>query len=440
MTATPPPPGPDLSTHTARPLIIGYVVKRYPRFSETFIVNEILALEAAGHRVEIFSLFPPNDTHFQDALSRVRAPVTYLPGEGIRAADFWTELERTARQIDGFWPILQDAAGYVARDVYQSTCLARLVTARKIDHLHAHFATSAASIARLAARFARISYSFTAHAKDIFHETVDEADLRRKLSDASSVVTVSNFNVRFLKQKFGEDASKVRRVYNGLDLHQFKYQAPLDRPARIVSVGRLVEKKGFDVLIDACAHLRDQGSRFECDIIGSGEQEQVLLDRIRNHGLNSRVRLLGSRPQSEVIRRISSSALFAAPCVIGSDGNADGLPTVLLEAMALGTPCVSTDVTGIPELIRHEETGLLVPQHDPLRLAEAMIRLLQESALRVQLATAARRLIEDEFDIVRNARAIFLTFEAAVSKRLPTRVPLHPTSELQATAVSQDHK
>jgi glycosyltransferase involved in cell wall biosynthesis len=171
-----------------------------------------------------------------------------------------------------------------------------------------------------------------------------------------------------------------------------------------------VEKKGFADLIDACAILANKGCDFHCEIIGTGELEDDLYAQIERLGLNDRVEMIGPRPQGEVIAHLQTAAVFAAPCVVGEDGNRDGLPTVLLEAMALGTPCIATDVTGIPEVLRDGETGLMVPQHDPARLADAIERLLNDRALGQRLATEARDLIEQSFDIHRNTaklRALF---------------------------------
>jgi glycosyltransferase involved in cell wall biosynthesis len=184
----------------------------------------------------------------------------------------------------------------------------------------------------------------------------------------------------------------------------------------VVYVGRLVEKKGLADLIDACALLAGRGKTLECGIVGAGEMETELRERIARLGVGSTVRLLGPRPQAEVIRLIREASAVAAPCVIGEDGNRDGLPTVILEAMALGTPCVSTDVTGIPEVVRHGETGLIVPQHDPAALADALERFASDAALRVSLAVRARERIEDEFDIRRNAAKIRALFREAAGE------------------------
>src|SRR5919108_2172124 len=214
-----------MPVETAHPMItqtkIGYVLKRYPRYSETFVVNEILAHEAAGVEIAIFSLLPPVDTHFQGELSLIRAPVRYLPFETPKATEFWKALQELSEEQPPGW---MDAAKDVpVRDVFQSFWLAREARRQNIVHLHAHFASSATTVARLAARVGGLTYSFTAHAKDIFHQTVDAADLRRKMREAAAVFTVSDFNAAFLRKTFGGDAARVRRIYNGLDGSKFPY-------------------------------------------------------------------------------------------------------------------------------------------------------------------------------------------------------------------------
>jgi glycosyltransferase involved in cell wall biosynthesis len=391
----------------------------YPRFSETFILNEILAHEAAGLDLEIFSLRLPIDGCFHDTLARVRAPVTYLPDTYLKASEFWAALGQASQELPHLWTTLEQVQGEDVGDVYQAVLLARAVLARGVTHLHAHFGSVATTVARLAAHLTGLPYSFTTHAKDIFHESVQSDDLHRKLNDAAAVVTISEYNLAHLCQVYGPAAGRVCRIYNGLDLDRFAYEAPYHRPPRIISVGRLIEKKGFEDLIDAGALLAQQGRQFQAEIIGAGPLEADLRARINRLDLEGWVKLLGPCPQAEVIHHIRGAAVFAAPCVVGQDGNRDGLPTVLLEAMALGTPCVSTDVTGIPEALRHGLTGLCVPQHNPAALAAALAQLLDDSVLRVRLATEARRLIETEFDVRRNTaqlRQLFLATQRSGAK------------------------
>ncbi|CAN5322072.1 hypothetical protein BH20ACT5_BH20ACT5_23940 [soil metagenome] len=397
---------------------IGYVLKMYPRFSETFIVSELTAREATGEDIEIFSLRPPSDGRFHEALARVRANTTYLTHQGRRASDLWALLAEAGAVLPGLPGAMPELLAAEVGDAAQAVELALLVRQRRITHLHAHFASVATTVARLTALLTGVPYSFTAHAKDIFHADVDQEDLRRKLADAQHVVTVSRFNLEHLREQFGPAADQVTLVYNGLDLDAFGFDPSVRRPT-ICSVGRLVEKKGFDVLIDACALLAAGGRTVDCEIAGAGPLHLALEEQIANRGLTGSVRLTGPMPQSGVRDLLRRSAVFAAPCVVGADGNRDGLPTVLLEAMALGTPCVGTDVTGIPEVIRHEDTGLMVSQHDAAGLAEALGRLLDDERSSAAMAGRARSLVEEDFDSRRQARDLALLMSGHSVRPLP---------------------
>lgn len=385
---------------------IGYVLKMYPRFSETFILTEILSMEQAGHDLEIFSLRPPADGRFHARLADVTAPVTYIRHSGLKAADVWESLRLAGSELGDISAHLDELTAVDVRDAFQALEIAVMVHQREITHLHAHFASVSTTVARLAARLSGITYSVTAHAKDIFHEEVDHHDLRRKLADASDVVTVSQFNYDYLHSSFGADAAGVRRVYNGLDLRDFPFSEPRERQPVIAAVGRLVEKKGFSDLLRAAVLLRDEGRTFRIDLVGTGLLAEQLSAEVDALGLAAIVRMHGALPQSRVRDIVSDAAVLAAPCLVAEDGNRDGLPTVLLEAMALGTPCVATPVTGIPEVITHEETGLLVPERDPRALARAIARLLDEADLRTALAKSARDLIDIDFDARRQAAAV----------------------------------
>lgn len=396
---------------------VAYFLKRYPRFSETFIVNEILAHERAGMPVQIFALRKVKEAHYQSILSQVRSPVTYISDSVPELEIFWSTLNEAHQAIPDLWRTIEDVGPCEVLDIYQAVMLACRVRELGIEHLHAHFGTVATTIARLVARLTGISYTFTAHAKDIFHADVEPNQLQTKLRDAASVVTVSDFNDRWLRTQFGDAASRVRRIYNGLSLSDFPYCQPAARPRQILAVGRLVEKKGLDTLVEACAILKTQKVAFHCTIIGDGPQKDMLDRTIADRGLSSLVTLTGSRPQNDILDELHGAAVFAAPCVTAADGDRDGLPTVLLEAMASGTPCVSTDVTGIPELIRDEETGLLVPQRDPVALADAISRILNEHELRIYLSQRARCLIERDFNVDSNAAKLRALFGHAVASR-----------------------
>ena len=385
---------------------IAYVLKMYPRFSQTFVVNELLAHQEAGRTLDIFSMRLPDDSRFHEAVSRVESKVFRINRPMGRSGGFLSCLHETASKLPAVWQVIEDNPVVTASDLEQAMRLACYVHNRGIDHLHAHFGTIATTTSRLAARMAGITYSFTAHAKDIFHESVDTDVLRAKLADAAAVITVSDYNINFLKQKYGEAASKVVHINNGLELSEFPFAEPVDRPPLIFAVGRMVEKKGFDHLIRACALLRNRGRNFRCEIAGGGVLTGELTALVQKLELEEHVFLLGPQPQGTIREKLHQASVLAAPCVIAADQDRDGLPTILLEAMAMGAPCVATDVTGIPEILFDGETGLHVPQGDDEALAKACERLLDQPDTRVHLAKNARQLIEEKFDIRKNAQQI----------------------------------
>lgn len=390
------------SEHTRR---TGYVLKMYPRFSETFVVNEVLALEDAGEHLEIFSLRLPVDGRFHDLLAEVRAPVSYLP-QRPNTAELWEVMRRGIDTLPRLCVDLSELLALPPHDAAAAVQLALDVQEHGITHLHAHFGSVATDVARAAARLTGISYSFTAHAKDIFHIDVSSDDLRRKLADASAVVTVSDYNLHHLRSRYGAAADRVVRVYNGIDLDRFPFSAPTRRPPVVAGVGRLVPKKGFAHLVDAVALLAETRPDVRLDLVGTGEQEQALRDQVTALGLDAQVRFHGGLPQGQIREVVREAAVLAAPCVVAPDGNRDGLPTVLLESMALGTPCVATPVTGVPEAVWHDDTGLLVPEGDPVALARALARLIDDAWLRERLAARARALVEREFDVHRNSAQV----------------------------------
>ena len=380
---------------------IGYVLKMYPRFSETFIVNEILALEAAGERLDIFSLRLPVDGRFHEQLADVRAPVTYLPHQ-LKPAELWEVLQRGLHALPRLSVDLPDVLALGVNDAACAVQLAMLVRDLGITHLHEHSRRSRPT-SPASRSTAGVGYSFTAHAKDIYHELVEPARMRRKLADASAVVTVSDYNRRHLQRTYGHAADHVVRIYNGINLDQFSFDPPRDRPPVVVAVGRIVEKKGFTHLVDAVAEMVRADREVRLDIVGAGDQLPALRAQVAALGLGDEVRFLPALPQAQVREVVHAAAVLAAPCVVGADVNRDGLPTVLLEAMALGTPCVATPVTGVPEAVRHGETGVIVPEADGQALAGALSTLLDDGALRRRLAANARALVEWEFDIRRNS-------------------------------------
>lgn len=398
------------------PMYIGYVLKRYPRFSETFVVNEILAHERAGTKIDIFALGPVMETHFQDSISQVRAPVTRIQDKQRNPETFWPLLQQGFQELPRFAEKLPLALGDV-HELGQSILLALAIRKRGIQHLHAHFGTQATTVARQAAIFADITYSFTAHAKDIYFSYEKSTALDRKMRDAAATVTVSDYNLAYLREQYGPDAESAVRIYNGMDLRKFPYQPRQQQKRNILAVGRLVAKKGFDVLLDALAILKQRNVFAHCTLVGDGTLREALQAQIERLGIQDMINMVGPMPQPDIIQLVNQAQMMVAPCVVSEDGDRDGLPTVLLESMALGTPVISTQVAGIPELVQDEVTGLCVPSQNPTALADAITRLLDDETLGRQLSLNARALIEQEYDEDRNAAELRKLFEAAIAKR-----------------------
>ncbi len=226
-------------------MAVAYIVKRYPRYSETFIVNEILAHEKAGLAVEIYALLPPQDTHFQDIISRVKAPVIYLSAKASRTKKFWHLMKCVSLLFPSMWQVFNRFPEADVREIQQALELALHIKKKNIDHLHAHFATTSTTVAQLASAITDTPFTFTAHAKDIFHQDNDFDVLKTKFNQATRAITVSDFNIRYLTKELCISSSQLVRVYNGLDLEHFPCSLPDNRQPIICAIGRLVEKKDF---------------------------------------------------------------------------------------------------------------------------------------------------------------------------------------------------
>ncbi|MDO4253919.1 MAG: glycosyltransferase family 4 protein [Kocuria sp.] len=411
---------------------IGYVLKVYPRFSETFIVTEILAREAHGEQIEIFALRHSTDPRFHPELARVKAPLTYIR-RPFTAVEAWGVIARAQQLIPNFGQrfaeILPDLVTSSASDIYQGIELACSVVENQITYLHCHFANISVDVAEIASRLTGVPFCVTTHAKDLFHESVSHERLEHVFRHAHHVLTISEYNHQFLVRNFPQVEPKLHRVYNGLELARFPYAVqpvPTD-PLHIVAVGRLVEKKGFDVLIRAAATAHANGLDLKVTIAGGGHLEEPLRQLTEELGMDDRIEFLGPRTQAEVRDVLRGADLFAAPCVVGADGNADGLPTVLLEAMAMGIPVVATRVTGIPEVVNngshtHNRTGILLEPGDVDSLAQAFATVADPHWDRAAVSQAARDRVEADFDSRVQARRL--------SSLVPTTPPTSTVTSL----------
>jgi glycosyltransferase involved in cell wall biosynthesis len=254
-------------------------------------------------------------------------------------------------------------------------------------------------------KFFGLTYSVTVHANDIFAPADFEIGLDQIFSSASAIVAVSDFGAEYIRRKFPEAAERVYRIYNGIDIDGFQ-PARFGHPPLILSIGRLISKKGFDLLISACGILRDRGLEFRCEIVGEGPLEKELRSQIQKYDLNERVRLSGPKRQPEIATLLSDATVFTLPCRIDPDGAMDNLPTVIMEAMAAALPVVSTEVGGISEMVRDGKTGLLVSTENPTAVANAINRFICDPNLARSYGQDARVRATELFSVENNVNLL----------------------------------
>ena len=379
-----------------------YLFERFPSFVQTFVYREAAEMVRRGMEPWLVSIRRPDDP--VDLTAEMDAEVFYLPEEKTLRAEVDAlgaagKLSRRTRRA-----MAQGRTEKDSQRIFEAVWLAPRLRERGVRHVHAHFGGVAARTAWWLRELFGFSYSFTGHANDIFCATdfpVSNADLVR---GARFVVTETDHARRWMEEKYAGARGKVFRVFNGIALDGFPPRAAAGAVPRILSVGRSVEKKGFADLIAACGLLRGRGVEFECAIVGGGPLEQELQAQIDAAQLGEVVKLLGPRPQAEVRRMLAEAQLFVLACVVEKDGGSDNLPTVIMEAMACGTPVISTRVAGVPEMLDDGQTGLLAPPNDPPALAAAMEKLLRDPALAARLAADARRSAGEKFAVGKTTR------------------------------------
>lgn len=399
---------------------VGYVLKKFPRLSETFILNELLGLERLGFPVSVFSLNPADDEPRHAALAELHAPVVDVSADAARGvADHMDRLRAmggraAARKAAVLADRLPD--GRERRVLAKGLSIAEAVQQEGLTHLHAHFMTVAAHTAYVAHLATGIPFTVTAHAKDIYRHGVDRWLFSEIGAAAEAVVTVCEANRDHIRSALVDNRTRLEVVYNGLPLDDLP-SSDSDRDDRmILGVGRLVEKKGFDVLIDACRLLRDEGHDFRCTIIGDGDQRERLTKQIVDHDLGNRVVLAGPAPREDVLAAMCRARILAAPCVTGEDGNRDALPTVIIEAMAMGLPIVATPVGGIPEMIDQGTQGLIIPERDVRALADALLVAFRDDGAWRNWSGSAVRRVRSHFDREVTIRQLAATMMAATTQ------------------------
>jgi glycosyltransferase involved in cell wall biosynthesis len=401
---------------------IAYVIPAYPPLaSQPFVVNEMIAVQDAGHDVVVVPLYAGETTGVRHGTFDRLRPAAVLPARLCDAATLGVALGEVVRHP---WRSVCTLAGlhraagtsiwsHLRLLAVTPKALAAAARLRRlgVERLHAHFANQTADCAAIAGSVADLPFSFTAHAYDIYSTAPRQrnATLGWKLRHAARVFAVSNYARDLLRAQLPPAArDRVSTAYVGIPTALFRAEppAPAGDRLRLVCVARFQEKKGLDTLIDACGLLRDRGVPVHLELIGDGPERAALEARVRRLRLEEHVAMPGPRPQEEVAVALKAAHVFVMPCRRDRTGDMDGIPTVFMEALATGRPVVSCAVSGVPELVRDGQTGLIVPPDDAAALADAIARLAGDPALRARLGTQGRALVERQHDQDRNARRV----------------------------------
>ncbi len=404
---------------------IAYLYSRYPVVSQTFCDSEMLALEGRGFDLDIASINPPPNTFRHERYDQFAADVFYPPPSRVLSR------LQALHERDGSWQArFGDIIARHDRDYGKSfkaatrarnaLHFAELFRKRGVGHVHVHFANRATHTALFIKQWAGIPFSFTAHAQDFMVDLGSDDLLRELAREAEFVIGVSDFSSDLLRATCPDSADKITRVYNGIAMDQFP-AAPIGDfgPLRIISVGRLIEFKGFHHLVNACARLAERGIEFHWTLVGEGPWRERLENQVAGLGLAPHVTFAGVRSQEAVKRLLADSDVFCLPCIVDSKGASDILPTVITEAMACSLPVVSTRLVGVPEMVVPEETGLLVEPGDESALAEALARLANHRDLARRFGKAGRARAETVFELRETSRQLAGTFDACLADRGP---------------------
>lgn len=402
----------------AGPVKVAYVMSRFPKLTETFVLGEMQAVEELGVDVVLYPLLRQREAvvhpdavplceraRFQPFLSWpiLRSQLAFLrQSPRIYLGTLWELLRRTWGSLNFF----VGALGIFPKVAHA----ARLMGAEGVAHVHCHFSNHPAAAGFVIHRLTGIPFSFTAHGSDLH---VDRRMLCAKVGEAAFVVAVSDYNRDVIVEECGEEAGqKIVVLHCGVDTEFFRPTEPEadEGPWSILSVGKLHEVKGQTYLVEACRLLVEAGIDVVCTLVGDGPDRGAIARQIADSGLDGHVKILGERDRVQVAALLGKAHAVAAPSVPTKSGKREGIPVVLMEAMSAGVPVVASRLSGIPELVEDEVTGLLVPPRDPTALAHALRRLHDEPALRERLALAGRDKVKREFDVRANAAELVRHF------------------------------
>jgi len=412
---------------------VAFVLKGYPRLSETFIAQEILALEKLGLDIRIISLRHPTDQSTHPVHNEISAPVSYLPeylhDEPVRVLASW----RKVRKLTGYKKARETWLHDLRRDFtrnrirrFGQACVLAHELPSTVTRLHAHFLHTPASVTRYAAMILGLPWSCSAHAKDIY--TSPDWELREKLADCQWLVTCTQTNTDHLRS-LARDPSRVTRAYHGLDLTRFPPPPGIsetrdgrntENAVRLLSVGRAVEKKGYDGLLEALTMLPSD-IHWTFTHIGGGAALSRLKEKANTLGIAGNINWFGAQPQDRVLDAYRQSDVFVLNSRVAEDGDRDGLPNVLMEAQSQRLACVASAISAIPELIEDGKNGYLVPPDDPAALAKKLDHIIRHPNDRDRVAQNGEKRVRSEFALDTAIMALADRFELQANHSTPSQ-------------------
>ncbi len=397
---------------------VAYIMSRFPKLTETFILYEMLALETAGVAVELFPLLRENQNVHHREVARYMKKAHFYPflNGAILAANLYY---LTRHPIRYFHTILQvltgtfgsfnfffGALGIIPKSVRFARDMERL----GVEHIHAHFCNHPAVAAFIASQLTGIPFTFTAHGSDL-HK--DRRMLDKKVAAAATAVTISRFNKEVMVEACGEALrDRIAVIRCGIDPSLFDCtdRSGREGPLQIICVASYEEVKGHRYLVEACEILAKRGVRFTCHLVGYGPLREQVEAQIARRGLTEHFKIHGPLPRTEVIKLLAFADVFVLPSVPTREGKREGIPVVLMEAMSTCLPVVSSRLSGIPELVRDGETGFLLEPRDAPGIARVLEKLYRDPELRQRMGQAGRKVVLDEFNLEKNSRQLFQLF------------------------------